>query len=518
MAMTSAARTLDLYRTLERAVSRSASVPEVCDALARVLLEETHVVEAVIVAKDSFDHVLAPGEHGRQDLSEEIRQVGRAVRDPGEGWRETVWDDIIARGLSVDEKLIALVLVRRQGGLEPRDRDTFEDFCERAGVLLANVIDRATLLDRSLELATVYEIDRIRDQRLPFSEMLDRILGRVLELVPADGAAIGLTGLKGDVSALTLHARARASVAGSDRIFDRGEQAVRAIVVDAFRERALVERRIELDGGREILCMPLVLDDALLGAFLLAAMPGRRFSARDRRMFRAVCSQTDTAIFEDRERRRLKTIFQRTVSKDVFETLLKNGDDALLGRRTELTILFSDLRGFTAMSEGLDVAVVVRLLNAHLSRMTEIVLLHGGTVDKFIGDAVMALFGAPLSSDDHALSAVRCALAMRDAHQELRRTWKAEGLPDPDVGIAVHTGTCFVGPIGGEQLASYTAIGDDVNLAARLEGESGGGEILVSSAVVGQCGVKLRATPKGSIVVTGKSIPVDIFSVDGITP
>jgi class 3 adenylate cyclase len=513
--MTSADRTLGLYRALERAVSRSASIPEACDALARVLLEETRVVEAVIVAKDSFDQVLAPGEQGRQDLSEEIRQVGRAVRDPGAGWRETQWDDIVARGLFVDEKFSALVLVRRQGGLEPKDRDTFEDFCERAGVVLANAVDRSTLLDRNLELATVYEIDRIRDQRLPFPDMLDRILARVLELVPADGAAIGLTGLKGDVSTLALHARARG--AGSDRVFDRAGPSIQALVVDAFRERALAERRIDLDGGREILCMPLVLDDALLGAFLLAAMPGRRFSARDRRMFRAVCSQTDTAIFEDRERRRLKTIFQRTVSKDVFETLLKNGEDALVGKRTPLTILFSDLRGFTTMSEGLDVSVVVRLLNAHLSRMTEIVLAHGGTVDKFIGDAVMAIFGAPLARDDHALAGVRCALAMREAHQVLRRAWKAEGLPDPDVGIALHAGTCFVGPIGGEQLASYTAIGDDVNLAARLEGESGPSEILVSGAVVAQCGATLRVSPKGTIVVKGKTVPVDIFAVDGLT-
>jgi len=508
--MTAAERTLDLFRALDRAVPRGASVPETCDALARVLLEETRAVEAAVVVKESVDQVLAPGELGRQDFSEELRRAGRIVRDPGEGFTESSFDDVTVRGLTVDEKLLALVLVRRQGGLEPKDRDTLETFCSRAAALLAHAVDRALLHDRNLELATVYEIDRIRDERLPFGEMLDRILGRVLDLVPADGAAIALTGLSGDPARLSLHARGR----GGERVFERGGVEVRKLVTDAFSERTLLERRIALDGDRDALCMPLVLDDALLGAFLLVALPGRRFSPRDRRMFRAVCSQTDTAIFEDRERARLKTIFQRTVSRDVFETLLKNGEDALVGRRMDLTILFSDLRDFTRMSEGLDVALVVRILNAHLARMTAIVLEAGGTVDKFIGDAVMAIFGAPLARPDHALAAVRCALSMRAAHQELRAVWKSEGLPDPDVGIAVHTGHCFVGPIGGETLASYTAIGDDVNLAARLEGEAGGGDVLVSQAVVDACAGALTVRPRGTLTVKGKTKPVDVYLVD----
>jgi adenylate cyclase len=221
-------------------------------------------------------------------------------------------------------------------------------------------------------------------------------------------------------------------------------------------------------------------------------------------------------VVEGREKRQVKKLFSRYVSKDVYDQLVADPSLAALGgaRRT-MTVLFSDVRGFTAMSEKGSPEEVVGQLNEYFSRMVQVVFDHRGTVDKFVGDMVMALFGAPLDDEDHAEHAVQTALAMTRALSELNTRWQAEGRPTLDIGIGVNTGDMVAGNIGSDTIMSYTVIGDAVNLGARLESlnKDYGTRIIISDATRVRLKGRYDIHPLGDVVVKGKSKPVAIFEV-----
>ncbi|MDP2320750.1 MAG: adenylate/guanylate cyclase domain-containing protein [Acidobacteriota bacterium] len=221
-------------------------------------------------------------------------------------------------------------------------------------------------------------------------------------------------------------------------------------------------------------------------------------------------------VVEGREKRQVKKLFSRYVSKDVYDQLVADPSLAALGgaRRT-MTVLFSDVRGFTAMSEKGSPEEVVAQLNEYFSRMVSVVFEHRGTVDKFVGDMVMALYGAPLDDDDHAEHAVQTALAMAVALNELNIRWQAEGRGTLDIGIGINTGDMVAGNIGSDTIMSYTVIGDAVNLGARLESlnKDYGTRIIISEATRSRLKGQYDIHPLGDVVVKGKSKPVAIFEV-----
>ena len=190
-------------------------------------------------------------------------------------------------------------------------------------------------------------------------------------------------------------------------------------------------------------------------------------------------------LVEGREKRRVKGLFGRYVSKDVYEQLMEDPSLAQLGgRRREMTVLFSDIRGFTAHSEQGEPEDVVATLNEYFSRMVDIVFRHKGTLDKFVGDMVMALFSAPVKDADHADNAVRAAVEMVAELGRLNAKWAQEGKPPLDIGIGINTGEMIAGNIGSETIMSYTVIGDAVNLGSRLESlnKEYGTRIIISDA------------------------------------
>ena len=221
-------------------------------------------------------------------------------------------------------------------------------------------------------------------------------------------------------------------------------------------------------------------------------------------------------VVEGREKRQVKKLFSRYVSKDVYDQLVADPSLAALGgaRRT-MTVLFSDVRGFTAMSEKATPEAVVGQLNEYFSRMVQVVFDHRGTVDKFVGDMVMALFGAPLDDGDHAEHAVQTALAMTTALNELNAEWHSQGRPTLDIGIGINTGDMVAGNIGSDTIMSYTVIGDAVNLGARLESlnKDYGTRIIISEATRSRLKGRYDIHPLGDVVVKGKSKPVAIFEV-----
>jgi len=184
-----------------------------------------------------------------------------------------------------------------------------------------------------------------------------------------------------------------------------------------------------------------------------------------------------------------------------------------LQEEVEATVLFSDIRGYSTLAEQLEARRVAEILTRHLAGMSEVIQAHGGTVAEFVGDAVMAVFGAPDPLPDHAERALRCALAMQARQRELNDE-AAEGVAPLHMGIGVNTGTVMAGTMGGVGRLQYTVIGDAVNVAARLQGEAEAGEILTTAATVGAA-PRVPSTPAGSRRVKGRKEPVEIHQIRG---
>ena len=175
------------------------------------------------------------------------------------------------------------------------------------------------------------------------------------------------------------------------------------------------------------------------------------------------------ALVEEREKRKVRGAFQQYLSPEVIRRLLEN-PELVKPRKTEITVMFSDIRGFTTISEKLDAQELALLLNQYLTAMTQIVFAHNGTLDKYIGDAVMAFWGAPFEEPEHAVSACHAALEMLEQLGRLAETVGGRGQAALDIGVGLNTGVASVGNMGSELRYGYTAMGDSVNLSARLEG------------------------------------------------
>ncbi|MEW6314664.1 MAG: adenylate/guanylate cyclase domain-containing protein [Pseudomonadota bacterium] len=216
---------------------------------------------------------------------------------------------------------------------------------------------------------------------------------------------------------------------------------------------------------------------------------------------------------ERRKREQAVGLFSRFLNPDVVKKIVDQDEtvESLSGKSREITVLFSDIRGFTTLSENQSPQQVVALLNDYFSRQTEVIFGHGGTLDKFIGDAIMAFWGAPLDNPQHARHAVEAALDMAETLQRFRAEMGAAG-EHFDVGIGIHSGPAVVGFLGSHQKLDYTAIGDTVNLASRIEGLTKGvARILVSEATMRACGDAFEFVPHGRFQVKGRSQEVALY-------
>jgi len=215
-----------------------------------------------------------------------------------------------------------------------------------------------------------------------------------------------------------------------------------------------------------------------------------------------------------REKEMIKRAFTRYVAREVVEEILKNPENmALTGERREVTVLFCDVRGFTPLSERLSPEEVVLLLNDFYNLMIETTFKHDGTLDKFLGDAVMAVFGAPLAHPDHSARAIRTAVAMREGIVGLNERRARDGKEPIAVGIGVSAGEAVAGTVGTEDRMEYTVIGDSVNLAARLESNAKPGQILISHRTYERVRDLVDARPLGRIRVKGKEEEVEVYEV-----
>ncbi|ACF12971.1 adenylate/guanylate cyclase with Chase sensor [Chloroherpeton thalassium ATCC 35110] len=219
---------------------------------------------------------------------------------------------------------------------------------------------------------------------------------------------------------------------------------------------------------------------------------------------------------ESRQKKLIRGFFTVYVNRELVDQLIDNPNQFRLGgEKRELSILFSDVKGFTNISEAMDPADLVILLNEYLGAMTDIVFKYGGTLDKYIGDAVMAFWGAPVPQEDHAKRCCWAALEMQEKLEELREKWKSEGKPELYARIGINTGQVIVGNMGSESRFNYTVMGDSVNLAARLEpaNKAFGTSIIVSEFTNEQIYDFCRTRELATITVQGKAKPVKIFEL-----
>ena len=262
-----------------------------------------------------------------------------------------------------------------------------------------------------------------------------------------------------------------------------------------------------------------------LGYEEIAAALGTTQEAVDRQvteLFRGMAAGEGSAGLVDEFRRLHSAVVEQTVSRNTLasfvpqqlaERLASHPETAIEPQEVEVTVLFSDIRGFSTIAERLGARDVAAVVGRHLEAMAEVVAAHGGTIDKFQGDAVMAVFGAPEPLPDHAERALRCAIAMQHRQSELNEAgWDVVDLPEMGVGIGVNTGRVIAGTVGGGGRLEYTVVGDAVNIASRLQNEAAGGEIVATATTVAASD-GIACEPIGIRHVKGREEPVEVFRV-----
>lgn len=227
----------------------------------------------------------------------------------------------------------------------------------------------------------------------------------------------------------------------------------------------------------------------------------------------------EQAIAQEVEKRRVRSLFTRFLSPEMVDQLLATQDITSLNKRANVTILFSDIRGFTSLSEKMTPEELVLLLNPYLEAMTAIIHSNGGTVDKYEGDAVIAFFGEPVPHPDHAARAVRAAVEMRLELARLNQRWQAEGRLQRglEIGIGIHSGEVFVGLLGSAQRINYTVIGDNANLASRLQDQTKiiGWPILLSEQTAQLVADEFEVEFAARQAIRGKTEMVNVYKVLG---
>lgn len=282
---------------------------------------------------------------------------------------------------------------------------------------------------------------------------------------------------------------------------------------------------------RAVMCVPLRNKDFVaIGAIYVEGRPGNpMFSERGVEFLAGFAGQAAISIenaqliSKHAQEEQKRKLLSRYFSEPVIAEIVLRGDAEMGGVARMITVLFTDIRGFTSMLERLDPASAVEMLNDYFTELVEEVLAEGGTLDKFTGDGVMAFWGAPTEQPDQALRATRAALKMQARMEPLLERWERAKRPffqearDLATGIGVHTGMAVVGSIGSPRRLEYTAIGDAVNLAARMQALAAGGEVLVTESTLQRIAGDVVSTPLPPVQIRGKTAMVPIFRVTALT-
>ena len=375
-----------------------------------------------------------------------------------------------------------------------------------------------------------HELARAVGSELDLAKLLPKILDKAFELVGADRGVILLPDEKGG-ELTAQYVKTRSGKSDPNIVLSK---TVMAEVVNnkaaVLSSDATMDARfsgahsIIMQGIRSTMTLPLLHANELLGIMHLDSLfTSNAFTEKDLQICTGMAAQAAISIQNARLASRIEKEAQtraqisRLIPPSVVEQVLK-GELVIEkgGRVTEVTMLFSDIRGFTTMSDGRPPQEIVNTLNEYFEVMVDILFKYSGTLDKFVGDEIIGLFGAPIHLDDAPFKAVSCALAMLQALEEFNRTRASEGQQAIRIGVGINTGNVITGSIGSTRALQYTAIGDAMNVASRLVNVAGSGEIIISEDTYRQVAGRVDATQLPPVKVKGKAEELKVYRVVGL--
>ena len=388
----------------------------------------------------------------------------------------------------------------------------------------ANIL--TALYEMSKTLGSVFDLNAIFEKATDIifrSTPADRVVALLAEPGSNNGDDANLTPIAVRARDNKLEAHARKLSIGRTITRKVMRERVALLSQDAASDEQFAGvDSIVSQGVRSTICAPLMAESRVHGALYADRLdPFAAFKPDDLELISAVAAQTAIAVENARAHERLareevaRANYSRFLPEYVVKQMLENPDSFKLGGVSQtITILFADIRGFTRISEHAPPEKIVSLLNRYFSAMTDIIFAHGGTLDKYLGDGLMALFGAPTATPDDASNALNAAVAMQRRLLGINRELRDEGFPEIGVGMGLHTGEVVVGYIGSERRSEYTAIGDTVNTSSRLESNAQGGEILISDATAKAARSRYRLKQREAIMVKNRQQPVMLWEVD----
>ncbi|MBL8122619.1 MAG: FHA domain-containing protein [Pyrinomonadaceae bacterium] len=385
-------------------------------------------------------------------------------------------------------------------------------------------------------LELLYEMSRSIGTVFDLKEIFDRATDLIFRGSPADRVVAlladeTLDGKILDYSLVPVSARTRdakmAELTDSMTISRTITQKVMREKVALLSQDAKTDAQflgaesIVSQGVRSTICAPLITESNVHGVIYADRLdPFAAFTPDHLELISAVAAQTAVTVETVKAHKRLareevaRANYSRFMPEYVVKQLLDNPNSFSLGGVNQtVTVLFADIRGFTALSEHEKPEKVVTMLNRYFSLMSDIIFEHGGTLDKYIGDGLMAIFGAPTASEEDALNAVKAAVTMQKRLSGLNDELRAEGFGQISIGIGLHTGEALIGYIGSDKRSEYTAIGDTVNLASRLESNAAGGQILMSEATAAASGNLIPVNQREPLTVKNRVQPVKVLEV-----
>jgi adenylate cyclase len=375
-----------------------------------------------------------------------------------------------------------------------------------------------------------YELSREIALERDLQRLLDRILENIFRFVRADRGVIFLRGKDGE-----LEPRASLRRDGTDAPITVSTTIMNHVVAEratvlthdaamdfaASKGKSMILNRIS-----SAIVAPLLHDQEILGVLWLDSETLAQFQPKDLEIVTSIAGQAAMFIEINILARKIeqeivnRERFSRLLSPNVAERVMSGELEVKKGGQlvSECTVFNSDIRGFTRMSEGADPEGIVEMLNEYFEQMVEVLFKFEGTLDKFMGDGIMALWGAPVAHPDDPIRSVSCALDQMSALGRFNRARAERGHPPLAMGIGIHTGALVAGYIGSSRALSYTVIGDTANTSARLCGVATAGQILVSEATLARLKNKFEYEELPPTPLKGKEKPFRIFNVRGVRP
>jgi len=374
-----------------------------------------------------------------------------------------------------------------------------------------------------------HELARAVGSELDLDKLLPKILEKAFELVGADRGVILLADDKGELT--PRHVKTKSGKSDPNIVLSK------TVMAEVMNNKAAVlssdatmdarfsgAHSIIMQGIRSTMTLPLLYAGELLGIMHLDSLfTSNAFTEKDLQICTGMAAQAAISIQNARLASRIEREAQtraqisRLIPPAVVDQVVK-GELVIEkgGRGQELTMLFSDIRGFTSSSDGRPPQEVVNTLNEYFEVMVDVLFKYHGTLDKFVGDEIIGLFGAPIALEDAPFKGVACAIAMLEALAEFNRTRAAEGLAPIEIGIGINTGHVITGAIGSTRALQYTAIGDAMNVASRLVNVAQRGEIIISEDTYRHCVGRINAQPLQPVQVKGKKDALRIYRVSGL--